>query len=70
MRNKIIYRCWQGIFWGSYVSVLFLQTKRYTGWQPHIVFDYLLFFGYCVGIQTAKGWSRTFPSSSGLVVWP
>jgi len=50
MRNKIIYRCWQGIFWGSYVSVLFLQTKRYTGWQPHIVFDYLLFFGYCVAL--------------------
>jgi two-component system sensor histidine kinase AlgZ len=48
MRNKIIYRCWQVVFWGGYSGFLLSQTIKYAGWQPHIVFDYLLFFGYCV----------------------
>jgi hypothetical protein len=50
MRNRILYCCWQAAFWGTYTGVLCRQTIRSTGWQPHIVFDYLLFFGYFVAL--------------------
>lgn len=50
MRNKIIYRCWQVLFWGAYTGVLLSQTLQRTGWQLHIVFDFVLFFGYCVAL--------------------
>jgi sensor histidine kinase YesM len=50
MKNKIVYRCWQILFWGGYTGLLFSQTVRFTGWQLHIVFDYLLFFGYCIAL--------------------
>jgi len=50
MKNKIIYRCWQVVFWGGYTGFLLSQTVKYTGWQPHIVLDYVLFFGYCIAL--------------------
>ena len=72
MRRKIFYRCWQIVFWGGYTGIVLLQTIRITGWQLHIVFDFLLFFGYCVALTDLlrreilrRGWlnpvsSRTF----------
>jgi two-component system sensor histidine kinase AlgZ len=50
MRNKIIYRCWQALFWGGYTGALLIQTVKRTGWELHIIFDYLLFVGYCIAL--------------------
>ena len=76
MRRKIFYRCWQVVFWGGYTGLLLLQTVRITGWQPHLVFVYLLFFGYCVALTDLarreilrRGWlDPVSPRTLGLAM--
>ena len=76
MRRKIFYRCWQVVFWGAYTGALFSQTIRTTGWQLHIIFDYLLFFGYNIALSDLlrreilrRGWlDPVSPRTFGLTM--